>query len=274
MSGFQWLPGQRQTLTSDNKALEAVCFGPPPSTTLTIVLLHEGLGCIDLWRSFPESLSEVTGLGVFVYSRAGYGNSDPVPLPRPLDYMTREALEVLPGVLNAGGIERCVLAGHSDGASIAAIYAGSVQDFRVRGLILIAPHFFTEPDGLAAIREANSAYETTNLKIKLSKHHRNVDNAFRGWIDAWLDPGFEEWNIAEVIDYWRIPVLAIQGEQDQYGTLAQIQEIENRILSPLDIEILEECRHAPHIKQQARTLDAFKVFLQRLENMENAVVNV
>ena len=174
-------------------------------------MLHEGLGCVALWRDFPRRLAAATGFGVFAYSRAGYGQSDPVPLPRPLDYMTREARETLPELLDAIGLRRGVLLGHSDGASIAAIYAGSVEDFRVRGLVLMAPHFFTEKGGLASIAAAREAYATSDLRAKLAKYHRDVDNAFRGWNDAWLDPGFKAWNIADAIDYLRVPALGDSG---------------------------------------------------------------
>ena len=156
----------------------------------------------------------------------------PCTLPRPLDYMTREAMDVLPDVLTEIGLRRGILLGHSDGASIAAIYAGSIQDHRIRGLVLMAPHFFTEPMGLAAIAKTKQAYETGNLRAKLAAYHADVDNAFRGWNDAWLDPAFARWNIEEVIAYIRVPVLAIQGKDDQYGTAAQIQALEEQLYSP------------------------------------------
>jgi pimeloyl-ACP methyl ester carboxylesterase len=237
-------------------------------------MLHEGLGCVALWRDFPRRLAEATCLGVFAYSRAGYGHSDSVELPRPLDYMTREARETLPGVLDAIGYQRGILLGHSDGASIAAIYAGAIEDFRVRGLVLIAPHFFTEESGLAAIASARSAFEAGDLRPKLAKYHRDVDNAFRGWNDAWLDPGFKSWNIADVIDYWRIPVLAIQGADDPYGTLAQIREIENRAYSPVDVEILKGCKHSPHTEQPEATLAAIADFCARLIRIEQTEVEI
>ena len=240
----------------------------------TIVMLHEGLGCVGLWGDFPEKLRAATGAGVFAYSRAGYGQSDPVDLPRQLDYMTHEAVDILPGVLDAIGFEHGILLGHSDGASIAAIYAGSIEDFRVRGLVLMAPHFFTEEMGLKSIAEAKAAYDDGDLRPRLAKYHRNVDNVFRGWNDAWLDPGFEDWNIAESIDYLRIPVLAIQGADDQYGTLAQIREIENRIYSPLDVEILADCKHSPHAEQPEKTLAAISEFCARLARIEAAEVEV
>ncbi len=274
MADFAWRDGATGALLIGGKRLEAVCHGPPPREAPTIVLLHEGLGCVALWRDFPRALAQATGFGVFAWSRAGYGQSDPVELPRPLDYMTREAVVGLPRVLDAFGFRRGVLLGHSDGASIAAIHASSVTDFRVRGLILVAPHFFTEPEGLASIEQARIAYESGDLRARLAKYHKDVDNAFRGWNGAWLDPGFRSWNIAESIDYLRVPVLAIQGADDQYGTLAQIREIEERIYSPVDVEILADCRHSPHLEQPERTLTAIADYCSRLSRIEAVEVEM
>src|SRR4051794_12324448 len=170
--------------------LEYRMLGPRPERAPTILMLHEGLGSARLWGDFPDRLAERLNAGVFVYSRAGYGRSSPVPLPRPLDYMQREAREVLPKLLDAIGFRRGVFVGHSDGASIAAAYAGSIQDHRVRGLALLAPHFFVEEFSLREIRRAKERYETTELREKLARHHAEVDVAFRGWNDAWLDPAF------------------------------------------------------------------------------------
>jgi pimeloyl-ACP methyl ester carboxylesterase len=247
--------------------LEAGCTGPSPAEAPTIILLHEGLGCLRLWREFPQALARATGYGVFAYSRQGYGGSDPVQLPRPLDYMTREALDVLPFVLEQTGLRRGVLLGHSDGASIASLYLGNRQDTRINGLILIAPHFFTEPAGLRAIAEAKLAYETGDLRPRLAKYHRDPDGAFWGWNQAWLDPGFAAWNIEEALDYIRVPVLAIQGRDDQYGTLAQIEALNTRLYAPLDTCVLNDCRHAPFIEQPQATLAAITGFLERLENL-------
>ena len=265
-----WTDGATGHMTVQGKALEYRCVGPAPDQAPTIVLLHEGLGCVVLWRDLPERLAQATGWGVFAYSRAGYGQSDPADLPRPLDYMTREAMDVLPGVLDQAGFRRGVLMGHSDGATIAAIYAGSVEDFRVRGLVLMAPHFFTEEMGLAEIAQARTAFETTDLKQKMARYHRDPDNTFRGWNDAWLDPGFRAWDVSEVIDYLRIPVLAIQGREDQYGTLAQIDEVAERSYAPVDVEVIEECRHAPHLDQPDRVLACVAEFTQRLARIEAA----
>ncbi|HLH51869.1 MAG TPA: alpha/beta fold hydrolase [Roseiarcus sp.] len=254
--------------------LEGRGFGPPPDEAATIVLLHEGLGSLGLWRDFPEKLARAAGLGVFAYSRRGYGGSDPVELPRPLDYMTREATDVLPDVLNAIGFKRGLLLGHSDGASIAALYLGNRQDHRVRGLILLAPHFFAEAFGLASIAEAKRVFETDDLRARLARHHKDVDGAFWGWNRAWLDPAFKEWNIEEAIDYIRVPVLAIQGRQDQYGTLAQIAALERRLYAPLDKVILDNCGHAAFIDKPQETVAAIAAFVAKLERIEKAEVAV
>lgn len=261
----------RGHLVAGDASLEYACWGPSPSQAPTLVLLHEGLGCVDLWRDFPESLALATGFGVMAYSRAGYGQSDRAVLPRPLDYMTREAEQVLPRVLDAIGVRRAVLLGHSDGATISTIYAGSVADHRVRGLIVMAPHFFTEETGLSAIAGAKQAFETGDLRDRLAKYHADPDNAFWGWNDAWLHPDFKAWNVTEVIDYIRVPVLAIQGQQDQYGTLAQIEVLEHRCYAPVDPVILDDCRHAPFQDQPAQVLGAIADYCARLERIEGAV---
>lgn len=257
-------------LNAGGKRLEYACHGPQPGDKPVIVMLHEGLGCTALWRDVPANIAQATGHPVFVFSRAGYGQSDLADLPRPLDYMTREAVDVLPDVLDAIGAQGYVLLGHSDGATIAAEYAGRVSDVRVRGLILIAPHFFTEEMGLAEIAKAGEAYDANGLKEKMARYHRDPDNTFRGWNDSWLAPGFKDWNVAEVIDYWRIPCLAIQGRDDQYGTLAQIDEIETRTYSPADIAIIEGAQHAPHLEKPEETLAAITEFCAHLEQMEAA----
>ena len=173
-------------------SLEYRMIGPRPDAAPTIVMLHEGLGSVTTWGDFPHKVAERTGAGVFVYSRAGYGKSSTITLPRPLDYMQREATEVLPRLLDAIGFRRGILFGHSDGATIAAWYAGSVQDHRVRGLVLMAPHFFMEASNIEAIQQTVASYETTDLRARLARHHADVDAAFRGWSGAWLDPGFAE----------------------------------------------------------------------------------
>ena len=174
----------------DRRFLETRWWGPPPEAAPTLVLLHEGLGCVALWRDFPEALAAATGCGVFAWSRFGYGGSDPVSLPRPMRYMHDEALEVLPRVLDAADVRRAVLVGHSDGGSIAAIHAGTVHDPRVLGVVMIAAHFFVEDINIASIRGIKEDYEHGDLRRRLARYHRDVDVAFRGWNDAWLDPRF------------------------------------------------------------------------------------
>jgi pimeloyl-ACP methyl ester carboxylesterase len=264
MTAFPWIAGFRGEVVADGKRLEAVAYGPPPHQAPTIVMLHEGLGCLALWRDFPARLAAATEYGVFAYSRAGYGASDSVDLPRPLDYMSREARFSLPAVLEAIRFERGILLGHSDGASITAIYAGEHSDERIKGLILMAPHVFTEEPGLASIAGARRDYETGDLRAKLAKYHAHVDNAFWGWNRAWLDPGFKAWNIEEAVGRWRVPALIIQGVDDQYGTLKQIRAIETRSPAPVKSLILEACRHSPQIDQPQATLDAIVAFCAKL----------
>ncbi len=270
---IEWEDGARGTINAAGKALEYLCIGAARADAPTIVMLHEGLGAVALWRDFPARVAAATGCGVFVYSRAGYGQSDPADLPRPIDYMTGEALDVLPVLLDGIGVKQCILLGHSDGATISAIYAGSTTDYRVRGLVLMAPHFFTEPLGLSAIRDAKAAFDQGDLRGKLAKYHRDPDNAFRGWNDSWLNPDFAAWNVTDVIDHIRVPILAIQGEGDQYGSLAQIEEIEIRSYAPVEVALLADCKHAPFLEQPQKTLDLVAEFVARLQRIEATVVN-
>ena len=264
MKAFSWTEAAHGAVVADGKRLEAAAYGPPPGSAPTIVLLHEGLGCVALWRDFPQKLAAATGWGVFAYSRAGYGRSDPVELPRPLDYMSREARRSLPAVLDAIGFQRGILLGHSDGASIAAIYAGEHANARVEGLVLMAPHVFTEAPGLASIAEAKDAYATGDLRAKLARYHAHVDSAFCGWNGAWLDPGFKAWNIEPSVERWRVPALLIQGADDQYGTIAQIRAIEARAPTPVTSLILDACRHSPQFDQPQATLEAIVKFCATL----------
>ncbi len=258
---LDWTPDKPLRLTVDGAVLEARAVGPAPASAPTIVLLHEGLGCVALWRDVPERLAAATGCGVFAYSRQGYGGSDPCDLPRPLDYMTDEAVRVLPQVLDGIGFRRGVLVGHSDGASIAALHAGLVGDRRVAGIVLMAPHFFTEPQGLASIAEAKAAYDQGDLRDRLARYHSHVDNTFRGWNYSWLNPDFEAWNIEAPLADVGVPVLAIQGKQDQYGTRAQITAVEDGVPGAVQVAMLDDCRHAPFIDQPQRTLDLIAEFV-------------
>jgi pimeloyl-ACP methyl ester carboxylesterase len=240
--------------------LEYRMIGPSPEQAPTIVLLHEGLGSAALWGDFPEKLQAATGAGVFVYSRAGYGASSPVKLPRPLDYMHREALEVLPKLLDAIGFRRGLLVGHSDGASIAAIYVGGIQDHRVRAIALIAPHFVVEDISVASIAEIKTSYETTELRAKLARWHKDVDNAFYGWNGAWLDPKFCTWDISEYLAYIRVPVAIIQGADDRYGTMRQVEIAQEECYCPVDVTLLSGAGHSPHREAPGATLNAISDF--------------
>jgi pimeloyl-ACP methyl ester carboxylesterase len=235
-----------------------------------IVMLHEGLGSVSTWRDFPQQLADATRMRVFAYSRASYGASPEVKLPRQVDYMHREALDVLPGVLDAIGFERGVLLGHSDGGSIATIYAGSRQDHRVRGLVLIEPHFFVEEVNLAAIRQTAENYKTTNLREKLARHHKNVDNAFEGWRSAWLNPKFKEFNIRDALAHIRVPILMIKGEHDPYSTLAQLEVAQADTYCPLEGVIIPGAGHSPQRDDPAMTLEVIRNFLDRLRVHEEA----
>jgi pimeloyl-ACP methyl ester carboxylesterase len=223
-------------------------------------MLHEGLGSAALWGDFPEKLQAATGACVFAYSRSGYGASSPAKLPRPLDYMQIEALDVLPKLLDAIGFRRGLLLGHSDGASIAAIYAGSHQDHRLQGIVLIAPHFIVEDISVKSIAEIRTAYETTNLKEKLSRWHKDVDNAFYGWNDAWLDPTFRNWDISEYLAYIRVPIAIVQGVNDQYGTMRQIEIAQEECYCPVDVTEIPGAGHSPHREAPGPTLEAVTEF--------------
>jgi pimeloyl-ACP methyl ester carboxylesterase len=244
--------------------LEYRMIGPRPDAAPTIVMLHQGLGSAGLWRAFPDQLASATGVGVFAYSRAGCGKSSPVKLPRSVDFMDDEALDVLPHVLAAIGFTRGILFGHSDGASIATIYAGSVQDHRVRGLVLMAPHFFTEPMGLAEIRKTRSEFATGDLRHRLGRHHADADVAFDSWVEPWLNPDFEKWNITDALGYIRVPILVIQGADDEYGTLRQVETVEQECYCPVETVIIPGARHSPYRDAPEATLGAAVAFINRL----------
>ncbi len=237
---------------------------PGKSGAPTLVLLHEGLGCVALWRDFPARLAASTGCPVLAWSRQGYGNSSPRVLPWPLDYMQQEGL-ALSGVLDAAGIGDCILIGHSDGASIALVAAGTASDARIRGLVVMAPHVFTEPGGLESIQTARQAYEQGDLRQRLQKYHgANVDCAFRGWSESWLHPDFLDWNIESFLAGIRVPVLQIQGRDDQYGTVAQLEAVARQASSTVVTHVLEDCRHAPQFEQPELTLKLIAAFVAEL----------
>lgn len=224
---------------------------PDPGPTL--VMLHEGLGSVAMWRDFPQRLAEATGCETLAYSRFGYGSSDRLQGARAVDFMHREAQETLPQLLAALEIERPIVFGHSDGASIALIHAGS--GFAVSGLIVLAPHLFVEDLSIASITAAKRAYETTDLRERLRRYHDDVDGAFRGWNDIWLDPAFRTWNIEAYLPKIRCPLLAMQGEDDEYGTPRQVRRIAE-LVPQADVVLLQDCRHSPHRDQPQAVLEA------------------
>jgi pimeloyl-ACP methyl ester carboxylesterase len=248
--------------------LEYSWTGPPPDEAATFVLLHEGLGSVERWGDFPARLAATGGgggRGVFAYSRAGYGRSSPSAMPRGIGFMHEEAHDVLPRVLDLIAFKRGILVGHSDGASIAAIYGGSIADHRIRGLVLIAPHFFAEDFGIAEIARMRAAYETSDLRARLARWHKDPDNAFCGWSGAWLDPAFRSWDITEELAYIRVPILIIQGEGDQYGTLRQIEVAREGCTCPVEVAMLPGIRHVPHREAPEATMAAIVEFTERLD---------
>jgi pimeloyl-ACP methyl ester carboxylesterase len=226
-----------------------------------LLLLHEGLGSVRLWKDFPAALAAATGARVVAYSRFGHGDSDPPPRPRTPRFMHEEALEVVPALLAALGIAEPVLVGHSDGASIALIHAA---DHPVRAVVAMAPHVFVEEVCLTEIRAARREYETGGLRERMARHHDDVDAAFRGWCDVWLDPAFREWSIESDAAGVTAPVLLIQGEQDPYGTLAQIDRIQARVHGPVERLVLPGAGHSPHLEAPEAVVAAIAAFAARL----------
>ena len=243
----------------DGKRLETLWIEPRKTSAPAIVMLHEGLGSIALWKDFPQQLAARTACGVLVYSRYGHGNSEKLAEKRPVEFMHHEGEVVLPELLEKLGIERPILLGHSDGGSIALIFAGKHPE-PVRALILEAPHVFVEDLSVASIAAAKVAFETTDFRTKLGRYHAHVDETFLGWNDIWLDPQFRSWNIESYLDTIRCPVLCIQGEQDEYGTPAQVEAIRARVRGT-EILMLPNCKHSPHRDQQAATLEKMAEFV-------------
>jgi len=226
----------------------------------TLVFLHEGLGSIALWRDFPARVAAATGCAALIYSRYGYGRSQGLAAPREVGYMHEEALETLPPLLAALDIAAPILIGHSDGASIALIHAADGR-WKVRGLILEAPHVFVEDVTVVSIAEAKEAWHKTDLRQRLSRYHADVDGAFMGWNDIWLHPDFRTWNIEAVLPQIACPVLVIQGVDDEYGTPAQLAAIETQVAGPVESVLLPECKHSPHRDQPEKTLEAMARFV-------------
>jgi pimeloyl-ACP methyl ester carboxylesterase len=232
-----------------------------------LVFLHEGLGSAELWRDFPDKVAARLGAPALIYSRFGYGRSDGLAGPRTIRFMHEEALDVLPALLDQLGMARPLLIGHSDGASIALIHAAAAAR-TVAGLALMAPHVFVEPITVASIGSIRDTYrrDTTagDLRARLAKYHARVDDAFLGWADTWLRPEFLDWSIEDLLAGVTAPTLLIQGRDDQYGTLAQLDRIEAGVKGPVSRLVLEGCGHAPWRDRGAAVIDAIATFAERL----------
>ena len=251
----------REYLTVDGSRLEYCRIGPAAGDAPTIVFLHEGLGSITQWKDFPAALCERSGCHGLVYNRQGYGGSDTLDRLSQR-FMHHEALDVLPRVLDALEIKRPVLFGHSDGGSIALIYAGSGQH-SLGGLILEAAHVFVEDVTVARIAELTASYRSTDLRARLERHHGvNVDRLFDCWTQTWLSPEFRDWNIEEYLAGIECPVLVLQGRDDEYGTLRQVEAIAAGVTHS-DTVVIDGCGHAPHLERRNEVLDASVGFLVR-----------
>jgi pimeloyl-ACP methyl ester carboxylesterase len=240
--------------------LEVRTIAPDNFEKPSIVFLHEGLGSVSLWRDFPDRIAHAIGVGAIIYSRHGYGQSGILEKPRAPDYMHREALDVLPQLLRTLDIEKPILFGHSDGASIALIHAGAGHE--VAGLILEAPHVFVEQISLKGVADAALAYRTTDLPEKLARHHRDPDKTFWDWHDIWTSADFRDWNIEAYLPSIDCPTLLIQGENDAYGSVAQLDAIAHSVNGSTQKHILPHCGHTPHREQAELTMKLIVEFIR------------
>ncbi len=259
-------------LTVQGRSLEVHRIAGVHPYAAELVLLHEGLGSVSHWKDFPARLASTTGCPVTVYSRYGSGNSEMLAEARPVTYMHDEALRSLPDLLAQLHIEKPILVGHSDGASIALIHAGAHD--HVRGLVLLAPHVFVEDLSVASIAEAKTSFEITNLPEKLARHHRDPARTFWGWNNIWLHPEFRSWNIEEYLPRITCPILVIQGLDDQYGTMAQVRAIARLSGGPVEILPLADCRHSPQRDQPETVLAAIAKFAKWIVGNKSKDVGV
>lgn len=251
-------------LTLASQKIEIQWYGKENKNKPTLIFLHEGLGCIRMWKDFPKILSGYTGCPALVFSRLGYGSSDPCPLPWKINFMHKQALQILPDIIRKAGIHTYILIGHSDGGSIGIIFSGSPVAKGLKGLITQAAHVFCEQKTVESIQQAKIQYDHHDLKQRLEKYHgTNTDNAFRGWNDVWLNPGFIHWNIEKYLSRIHIPMLAIQGKEDQYGTIKQIKSIQHHVKHVKSC-LVDNCGHSPHLEQQKIVLDIMNQFIHQI----------
>ena len=246
-------------LTLEHGTIEYQLFGNTDLGVATLVMLHEGLGSVAMWRDFPQKLADSLRLRVLAYSRLGYGQSAPLSAPRAVSYMHDEALIALPELLQRLHIERPLLFGHSDGGSIALIHASCHP---VRGVIALAPHVFVEDLSVKSIAAAKLTYESTNMRERLARYHADVDGAFWGWNNIWLHPDFRRWNIEALLPDIQCPVLVIQGQEDEYGTEEQLRAI-SRGARKVELSLLANCGHSPHRDQPEQVLEAVRNWMAR-----------
>ena len=250
-------------ITAAGRSLEYCWTGDADPARPTLVFLHEGLGSIPQWRDFPAQVARATGCRALVYDRYGYGNSDILVEDRVgIDFMHQEALKFLPEMLSKLNIDNPILVGHSDGASIALIHAGAGHP--VRGVAVMAPHVFIEKICVDSIVRARRQFETTDLPQRLGKYHRDSWKTFYLWADAWLDPAFLDWNIEEYLPGIRCPVLAIQGEEDEYGTMTQLDAIRRQVGGACELLKLAGCGHSPHKDRPERVLNSISTFIRKI----------
>ena len=256
MKGFVEAAGHR---------LEYEWTGIAEAGAPVIVLLHQGLGSLELWRDFPKAVHEAAGLRVLAYSRWGYGKSDPVKsFPRSARWMHEGAAE-LAALLAALGVARPILFGHSDGATIALLHAAHRLAPPALGVVAMAPHVFLEREGMVSMAKARAAYEEGDLRQKLARFHADVDSAFYGWNVTWLAPAMRGWNVEAELAGIACPLMLVQGVADEYGTPAQLASIERRTGGRAEVALLENCGHSPHIDQRSQVLGALKRLLARVK---------
>jgi pimeloyl-ACP methyl ester carboxylesterase len=252
----------RRFVAVGGRKLEYALIPPARKGGPTLVFLHQGLGSVSMWRDVPQRLAERTGCATLVYSRFGYGWSDPAPEPRRPDFMLDEGREVLPALLRAIGIEDVILVGHSDGGTIASAYLAA--GYRARGAIIVAPHLFDEEITRAAIERQSADWPDGALRARLARHHRDPDAMFRSWAAIWLAPEFRGWSIAPLLPAVTVPLLAIQGDADTHGTMRQLDTLAERSGGPVELVKLADCGHDPFRDQPAIVLDRCAAFIGRL----------